>query len=364
MSVYKLTERESLFLDGLRALASQAVVIGHALSFFGVAKFLHEPNFPWMQNIAVVVFFVMSGFVITYSTAVKNINGEYSLKSYFVDRFSRIYSAYIPALLFICIIDFASSRLAPDTYMHFSTYNLKTLIANVFMLQDFPYGLFDLTSLASAGVLWTIAIEWWVYLCFGVIYFVFVNKQSVTPLLTCIFAWCAILPINSLFDGRGNGLVMVWIYGMAMFLAYPHYKQRISTVWLEVFFFICALALCIHRQTVVVSGYDKYFMFYLALTIFTGISLSNQIQIDKFRNIIKFMASYSFSLYLVHLSILDFIYTCLPNLDRYIKFALGFIIANVIAILISRVTEIKLTPIVKKKMISLLNSDTRKSAKA
>jgi peptidoglycan/LPS O-acetylase OafA/YrhL len=248
--------------------------------------------------------------------------------------------------------------------MHFRTYNLDTLMANVFMLQDFPYGLFDLTSFASAGVLWTIAIEWWVYLCFGIIYFVFVNKKSVTPSLVCLFAWCAILPINSLFDGRGDGLVIVWIYGMIMFIAYPYYKERVSNIWLELFLFICSLSLCIHRQGVIVSAYDKYFMLYVALTILTGISLSNSMKMEKVSKFIKLMASYSFSLYLIHLSILDLIYTCLPDLDGLTKFFLGFVIANILALAISRFTEVRLTSIVKSKLLILFNNNKEKVVKA
>jgi len=58
-------------LDMLRGLASQLVLVGHAMSYFGVMKILHPPNFPWIQNIAVVVFFILSGFVITRSVVIR-----------------------------------------------------------------------------------------------------------------------------------------------------------------------------------------------------------------------------------------------------------------------------------------------------
>ncbi len=53
----KLSENESIFLDLIRATASQLVLIGHAISYFSIATYLHQPYFPWMQNIAVVIFF-------------------------------------------------------------------------------------------------------------------------------------------------------------------------------------------------------------------------------------------------------------------------------------------------------------------
>ena len=68
MKEYKLKEGSSVILDFIRGASAQVVVIGHGISFFGIFTFLHEPNFPWMQNIAVLIFFLLSGFLIPYST--------------------------------------------------------------------------------------------------------------------------------------------------------------------------------------------------------------------------------------------------------------------------------------------------------
>ena len=53
----KLSEGGSVILDLIRGVSSQLVVVGHGISFFGIFAFLHQPNFPWMQNIAVLIFF-------------------------------------------------------------------------------------------------------------------------------------------------------------------------------------------------------------------------------------------------------------------------------------------------------------------
>lgn len=104
-----LSENSSLSLDFLRATASQMVVIGHGISFMGILLWLHEPPegyFPWMQNIGVVVFFLLSGLLIAYTTFNKmTAKSGYNFKVFFVERFSRIYSGYIPALFIIAILD-------------------------------------------------------------------------------------------------------------------------------------------------------------------------------------------------------------------------------------------------------------------
>lgn len=61
----------SIALDLLRAVAAQMVCVGHALAFFGVGDWLKPPFVPWMQNIGVLLFFVMSGLLIT-ATLLRN----------------------------------------------------------------------------------------------------------------------------------------------------------------------------------------------------------------------------------------------------------------------------------------------------
>ena len=68
---FKLSENSSLGLDVIRIIAIQMVVIGHGIRFTGVFPFFHFPNFPWIQNIGVVVFFLLSGFLITHVTLKK-----------------------------------------------------------------------------------------------------------------------------------------------------------------------------------------------------------------------------------------------------------------------------------------------------
>lgn len=129
---YKLTNSNSIFLDLIRGVSAQIVVIGHGLSFFEIFPVLQVPK---MQNIAVLIFFLLSGFLITYSTIRKN---NYSFKNYFLDRFTRIYTAFIPAIIFVFLIDTLNKKINPSDYMFDKAFNLMTFLGNIFMLQDFP----------------------------------------------------------------------------------------------------------------------------------------------------------------------------------------------------------------------------------
>jgi peptidoglycan/LPS O-acetylase OafA/YrhL len=84
----------SLYLDCCRFLAALLVVVSH-LEPYGV---LTRGSGHWWLNFgreSVVVFFVLSGFVIAYTTERKNA----SLRDYCVARCTRIYSVALPLLL-------------------------------------------------------------------------------------------------------------------------------------------------------------------------------------------------------------------------------------------------------------------------
>lgn len=165
MELRKLPSESSSLLDFVRGGAAQLVVVGHGISFTGVAPYLKQPNFPWVRNIAVLVFFILSGFLITYSLLGKAKKDDYQYFNYLVDRSARIYATFLPALVFVLFIDFLSIRLSESGYRYWSAFDVKTFVGNLFLLQDFP-GL-PITSFGSARPFWTLAIEWWIYLLSG-----------------------------------------------------------------------------------------------------------------------------------------------------------------------------------------------------
>ena len=78
----KLSSETSLYLDLIRAAASQFVCIGHAISFFGVLSWMGPPNFFYIQNFGVVVFFILSGFIITHTILTNRARPEYTFGQY------------------------------------------------------------------------------------------------------------------------------------------------------------------------------------------------------------------------------------------------------------------------------------------
>jgi len=355
MKEYKLKEGSSIILDFIRGVSAQVVVIGHGISFFGIFTFLHEPNFPWMQNIAVLIFFLLSGFLISYSTIRKTSSNNYSFSYYFADRFSRIYTAFVPAIIFVLIIDLISQGINSEIYNYNNAFNLKTFIGNVFMFQDYPVFQilsYKLTSFGSARPFWTLAIEWWIYLSFGYLLLVISKKNKITLPNLIVFGFFSIVPVYSLIMGRGNGLTTYWIFGLIVYIistlnVLVNVNKNVKVLFLLVF-----SGLGLFRAYFKMEAYDPIFAFLLAISLWIIIDLYKD---KKFSNtaikIIRYNASISYTLYLIHYSILSFIKTYFGNsANPYLLFTIGFIAANVISILIGRYTEIGLTKKVKQTL--------------
>ncbi|VFR52916.1 O-acetyltransferase [plant metagenome] len=346
-----------MLLDAVRALASQLVVFGHGISFFGVLGMLHEPRFPWVQNIAVVVFFVLSGWIITYSTRLKCLDENYRYGHFLIDRTARIYCALLPALVFIFLIDTVSLRIDAKQYTHHAAFTVEALLANILMLQDIPAQLLawfapnppvllTQTSFGSARVLWTISIEWWIYIFFGLSYFVTVRSKRLNAGTAVALLVASAIPLANLFDGRGNGLTLYWIYGLIACLVYPHYKARFRSPSTKITAFFLFVALCVHRQTVSINAYDHYFALYLSICLLIATDLAQHLPMPG--ALIRFMAGYSFTLYLVHYSILQLIHDHAVSWNGWTKLAVGFTASNLVAIGLARITEHSLTPLTRR----------------
>lgn len=107
---------------------------------------------------AVILFFILSGFVIKYSWEKSS---DKSFRTYFLRRFIRI---YIP-LFFIFIIGYLIKCYGEGTLVD---PDLKTLLGNIFMLQDVISQKPNVIcpTYMGNGLLWSLSYEWWFYMLF------------------------------------------------------------------------------------------------------------------------------------------------------------------------------------------------------
>ncbi|MGH6867944.1 MAG: acyltransferase family protein, partial [Methylocella sp.] len=108
------------FLDFLRATAALLVLFAHTRFFYFLnIDFADQPNvflrlfyfITALGHEAVVVFFVLSGFLIGGSLSDSMLRGDFDLPRYLIARFVRIFIVYFPALVITQGVFFFGSLL-------------------------------------------------------------------------------------------------------------------------------------------------------------------------------------------------------------------------------------------------------------
>lgn len=153
----------SVYLDLLRFLAALAVFVLHASfeRFSGGLPFLWR--FAIFGNDAVMLFFVLSGFVIAHVAT----REAASPHSYAAARLARLWSVCVPALLLTMLVDAIGIRLAPQLY-DFSLYGYAHPVARTIASLLFTNELwFWSLQPFSNTPYWSVGYEFWYYVLFG-----------------------------------------------------------------------------------------------------------------------------------------------------------------------------------------------------
>jgi peptidoglycan/LPS O-acetylase OafA/YrhL len=351
---YQLSEKSSALLDAVRILAVQLVVIGHGIAFFQIAPFLRPPNIPYLQNMGVVILFIVSGFLILYTTLNKMEKRHgYSFREYFIDRFSRIYVGLFAALIFIVAIDLIAMWLSPSSYQYYGAFNITTFAGNLLQLQDYPIPgslivdlglsntILDVTSFGSGRPLWTLAIEWWIYMSFG---WLLLRKRIKAGNLIYypILLLVSIVPLFNLFWGRGSGLTLTWILGaLVLFLISLPLKipRRVMPIAAMT---SCFLGL-VSAQFIGLTPYNFAFPTFIALSLLFGVlwfdGRKSEVR-PMLRRMLRFGAQYSFTLFLIHYSIYSLAAILTNDVNSpWLLFLVSFVTANVLSAIIAHFGE-------------------------
>jgi peptidoglycan/LPS O-acetylase OafA/YrhL len=316
----------SAHLDFVRAIAAWAVMWGHLRAFFFV-DFSSLPHasltldgiylITGFGHQAVMVFFVLSGFLISTSVIKKYAAGAWSFRDYAIDRASRLYIVLIPGLLLGLMWDesgrsfFAFSGLYSRPLVAFGTIivqdqiNLKNFLGNLLFLQTILCQTFG-----SNGPLWSLANEFWYYVLFPLVLIAALawrrsSLRVAIPFTVLAFCIAAFVGSNILFG------FLIWLAGSGLVLAYRQFQLRRKAVlipYLLICFFglsICLLAARTARLGIL--GSDC--LVGLAFTFF----LFGVLQIDLgpgheyYARITHFFSDFSYSLYVLHFPFILFL---------------------------------------------------------
>lgn len=303
-------------LDLLRGLAALAVFAGHlrGLLFADYAA-VARPN-PVLRALyfatglghqAVMVFFVLSGFLIARSAARAVRSRRWSLRAYALNRLTRLYVVLVPALVAGALWDrtgislFGTGGIYGQKLNHVIYFavpprlTLPAFAGNLFYLQTIVVPAFG-----SNGALWSLANEFWYYAVFALIVTAATANRTALGLLA--LAAAALILRAAGFDIALYFLI--WLAGAALNLL-PLIERRRGLA-LAAGFLAIAVALALARSAsptaadFIVGVASCVLVYALALRAAPA-------RAGRCSAIARLLASMSYTLYLVHLPMLVFL---------------------------------------------------------
>ncbi len=321
-------------LDLLRAASAQVVCVGHAWSFF-----ISGPKIAF-QSIAVCVFFILSGFVITHTLLRRHREG---FGAYLIARVARIYSVLLPSLIVVALVDVSLVLYGLHENPGYVTpvIWLKTLLSfNNY--TGFGSEFLQAPSFGSGGPLWTLALEIHIYMFIGAVFFMVSRPRQYFWLLpvAVFFSQMPMAFLTGTPIGIGSGLFAIWLGGAAICAVLPQViGPRIRRVFalMGLLAFIAYCNLIEPGREYDVALYPFLLASFAGIVVFAaGFETRSE---GRFIRTIRFSANYSFTLYLVHYTIL-YAFSRI-GLTGWSGFFGGVITANLIAIAMAIPTEMR-----------------------
>ncbi|ALT77272.1 acyltransferase family protein [Paucibacter sp. KCTC 42545] len=303
----------SIYLDLVRFLAATYVMLAHT----------KYPRFTdgWLSTIgsyandAVMVFFVLSGLVIAQVT----IHQNRGFADYALARLSRLWSVALPALLITYAADSLGRNLMPELYegnwapgdMVFWRLSINALFAgelwflNLLPFSNVPY--------------WSINYEFWYYAIFASLYFLRGSQRIIATtfctlicgpkILLLLPVWLLGIAANWLITRTHAHSIWGLLLGLLTPLIYAIYSQSgihghlnwMTANWLGIDFTQESLAWS-------KSFLSNYIVGSLVMLHFYGaaISLKNRNPFGEHsKKWIRSCANYTFSIYLLHMPLLQ-----------------------------------------------------------
>jgi peptidoglycan/LPS O-acetylase OafA/YrhL len=327
-------DRQSVLQGALRGHVIPGVDAMRVVAIFLVVAF--HMGFPFSGSLGVIIFFVLSGFLIT-SILLKEIQrtGTISCSSFYKRRAYRIFPAYYSCWLLTIIV----------IWSHHQPVNWGQAAASFFYVSDYARAFLPSAQQTTyqMGISWSLAIEEQFYLLWPVVLLWIVSKRkSVVTAVGCAvlaaWLWRTILMCMfrvpwsysyNAFDTRVDALLVgcwlaIVLYGDLSSISRAVLRSLISSDWLVVLP-LAALGVTNYID-VTTSSLELQLITFSLEPVLAGIVLVQWIYLGatswKFLEhpVVKFVARLSYAIYLYHILAFDFgLHIPIPHTERFLR---------------------------------------------
>lgn len=320
----------SVHLDALRGFAAFSVLLNHWRDAFFVdyPSLSHHNVFTTIAYLVtglghqwVIIFFVMSGYLVGGSVLRSIATGKWSWRGYLLARITRLYIVLIPALLLGGAIDWMGMHMAGTgtiydglSGMHslvvnvHSTLTWPNLLGNALFLQTtaFPVAIgHGIPMFGTNSPLWSLSNEFWYYAAFPVAVLLFARNRSAWMRFVCLLfliAW-------GLLVGRAIALLGIpWLMGVLIgyLPEFPAYGRTTRKMAVASSILLLGAGLVLDKRLSSLAG-DLLLGTIVALLIWVMLHCSKSPLPHVYIRVARRSARSSYTLYLVHLPLLIFI---------------------------------------------------------
>lgn len=301
-----MNKNQSCFLDLLRIIAAGAVLICHAYNFW-----TGQPP-PISGHHFVVLFFVMSGYLITYSAMKPSMTG----RVYTLARLSRLYSVVLPALALTALLALACKVMTASAFAEFDRGHefIRLALSSLFLQEIWFFS----AAPPSNGPFWSLAYEAWYYVLLGV--WLFIPRKRAR--------WIVAGLVILVAGPKIMLLLPVWLIGVVV-LRTQRFANNFPVARFTFIISLMAIVIIVitdwqYPKTMATAPwfFSSWFVSDYILGILTGgliwsgLPVVGQLQLPN--NLYKWVqriASFTFSLYLFHYPMLIF-GKCVLQMDQ------------------------------------------------
>ena len=310
----------SIYLDLVRFLAAVAVLLTH----LAYKRFTGGLIIEWRTygNDAVMVFFVLSGYVIAHTVATR----DREFRPYLMNRCARLYSVAIPAILLTLVLDHVGKAIAPAMYDGF-WYQGSDPIGRVLHALSFTNELwFNSVRLFTNGPYWSLGYEFWYYMLFAAAFFLRGGQRVfwigaltllVGPKILLLFPiWLLGVWVHRVNTTRTLGPAAGWLLFLGSFVLYGLFRAAgLRDTLLHLTHELLGKRFVEGELVWSNEFISAYLIGALVAANFIGVhALSAQLApvLSRGEGVIRDWAGYTFSIYLFHYPILQFLAAVLP----------------------------------------------------